>query len=301
MVAITPKQPQSTAISEARRERRLPPWLKRPLGGGPLYARTSASVREGALHTICEEARCPNRGECWTAGTATFLILGDQCTRRCRFCSVKDGTPRGFVDRAEPARLAEAVARMGLRYVVVTSVDRDDLTDKGAGHFGECIRAIRERVPGIGIELLTPDFRGRQPQALEALAPLAPFVWGHNVETVPRLYRTVRPGSGYEDSLALLREAGRLPGVTTKSSIMLGLGETLEEVHAVMEDLAANGVERMTIGQYLQPTSKQLEVVEYIRPEVFEQLKKEARLRGIPWVISSPFARSSYHAELEKA
>lgn len=278
--------------------RRLPPWLKRPLGGGGHYARTAHAAHDNALHTICEEARCPNRGECWTRGTASFLILGDACTRRCGFCAVKDGVPRGALDRGEPERLAAAVERMQLKYVVVTSVDRDDLPDRGAGHFVECIRAIRARTPHVSIELLTPDFRRRQDEAIAAIAPHAPLVWGHNLETVPALYRTVRPGSSYAESLDLLRRVARAPGVIAKSSLMLGLGETHEQVLHVVRDLVAAGVRRMTLGQYLRPTPKQLPVQRYVPPEEFAQLAREARELGMTWIISTPFARSSYFAEL---
>lgn len=280
---------------------RLPSWLRRPLGGGEAYLRTARAVSENKLHTVCEEARCPNRGECWSAGTATFMILGDLCTRRCGFCSVKGGRPRGELDFGEPERLAHAVETMGLKYVVVTSVDRDDLPDKGAAHFASCMMAMRARVPDIQIELLTPDFRGKAAQALEILLPHAPFVWGHNVETVPRLYRSVRPGSIYEDSLALLRHAAQTPGIIAKSSIMLGLGERRDEVLGVMDDLVEAGVERITIGQYLRPTPDNLDVVEYIHPDVFDELAREAWSRGFKWVVSAPFARSSYHAEMPEA
>ncbi|MEN6625696.1 MAG: lipoyl synthase [Candidatus Sumerlaeia bacterium] len=289
----------SEQSSNSSQPRRLPPWLKRPLGGGPEYARTADAIGQGRLHTICQEARCPNRGECWSAGTATFLILGDQCTRRCGFCSVKGGRPSGFVDENEPARLAEAVERMGLKHVVITSVTRDDLEDGGATQFARCIEALRARIPRITVEILTPDFRRCRDQAVEILLPQAPFVWGHNVETVPSLYLSVRAGSRYEDSLELLRRAAAAPGIVAKSSIMLGLGETREEVLNVIDDLVSAGVRRMTIGQYLRPSAEQLDVVEFVTPETFSELGAEARRRGIPWVISTPFARSSYHAELE--
>lgn len=288
----SPSRPTST-----HRKRRLPPWLKRPLGGGEVYLRTSRAVSDNRLNTICEDARCPNRGECWSLGTATFLILGDRCTRRCGFCSVAPGRPRGIVDASEPERLVSAVKTMGLRYVVITSVDRDDLDDRGAGHFARCIEALRAASPGIEIELLTPDFKGRMDRALETLLPHAPFVWGHNVETVPRLYRTVRPGSIYKDSLELLRKASAAPGMISKSSLMLGLGERRDEILAVMDDLIAAGVRRLTLGQYLRPTPEQFEVVDYIHPDVFDTFGREAYDRGFEWVISEPFARSSYHAE----
>ncbi len=286
--------------SEPKRFGRLPPWLKRPLGGGDAYVRTANAVEKNRLNTICEDARCPNRGECWSRGTATFLILGDLCTRRCGFCSVHGGKPQGIVDKDEPERLAHAVETMGLKYVVITSVDRDDLEDRGAGHFVACIETLRARIPEIEIELLTPDFRRRQEQALNILLPHAPFVWGHNVETVPRLYLTVRPGSEYRDSLSLLRRAGARAGIVTKSSLMLGLGELRDEILAVMDDLLEANVQRLTLGQYLRPTPNQLEVVEYIHPDAFTELGEEARRRGFKWVISAPFARSSYHAEMRE-
>jgi len=293
-----PPESPSPATSIPEPPRRLPPWLRRPLGGGPIFARTSSAVHGQGLHTVCEEARCPNRGECWSAGTATFMILGDRCTRRCGFCSVPGGRPGRWIDREEPRRLVEAVRLMGLNYVVITSVDRDDLPDRGARHFADCMGALRREWPELSIELLTPDFRGRADQALQTLAPRAPFVWGHNVETVPRLYRTVRPGSTYRDSMGLLRGAAALPGIITKSSIMVGLGERFEEVLAVLDDLAEAGVRRLTIGQYLRPSSAQLEVRQYVPPDVFERYEAEARRRGFGWVIAAPFARSSYHAEL---
>lgn len=294
---MTPTRPKEP-VSAREGHRRLPPWLRRPLGSGDTYNRTASAVSENRLNTVCEEARCPNRGECWSAGTATFMILGALCTRRCGFCSVPGGMPRGELDRDEPRRLADAVAKMGLDYVVLTSVDRDDLPDKGAQHFVDCIRALRERSPGIEIELLTPDFRGKPAEALEKLLPEAPFIWGHNVETVPRLYRPVRPGSIYEDSLELLRRASAAESMTTKSSIMLGLGETRDEVLGVLDDLRDAGVERVTIGQYLRPSAQQLTVEEYVHPDAFDELADEAWKRGFRWVISAPFARSSYHAEL---
>lgn len=286
------------AAAPAGAPRRLPPWLRRPLGSGPVYGRTAATVSDNRLHTVCEEARCPNRGECWSAGTATFMILGALCTRRCGFCSVPGGRPRGEVDADEPRRLADAISKMRLDYVVLTSVDRDDLPDRGAGHFVECIAAIRAKSPAIEIELLTPDFRGRQAGALDRLLPSAPFIWGHNVETVPRLYRPVRPGSVYADSLDLLRRAASAPGIVAKSSLMLGLGETRDEVLAVLDDLRAAGVDRLTIGQYLRPSPGQLDVLEYIHPDRFDEFADDAWSRGFRWVISAPFARSSYHAEL---
>lgn len=288
----------SAPLPSERRTGRLPPWLKRPLGGGEEYRRTASAVTQNRLHTICEEAKCPNRGECWTHGTATFMILGALCTRRCGFCSVEGGRPGGEIDLGEPERLAHAVELMGLRFVVITSVDRDDLPDRGAGQFVRVIEAIRERTPEVEIELLTPDFRNRQEQALELLLPHAPFIWGHNVETVPRLYRTMRPGSVYADSLNLLRIAARRPEIETKSSLMLGAGERIDEVLGVLDDLREAGVERVTIGQYLQPTPKQLPVQEYIHPEVFDRLAEEAHARGFRWIVSAPFARSSYRAEM---
>ncbi|QKT03119.1 lipoyl synthase [Ectothiorhodospiraceae bacterium 2226] len=282
---------------------RMPAWIRQSLGDHAHYGVTERAVRDGALHTVCEEARCPNRGECWSRGTATFMLLGDTCTRACGFCAVRTGRPAA-ADQAEPERVAEAVARMGLDYVVLTSVNRDDLPDGGAGIFAATLRALQTRRPDIGLEVLTPDFRACQDAAVAALdaavAPGAPrvrLVWGHNVETVPSLYRTVRKGSDYRRSLALLERAARLPGVEAKSALMLGLGEREDEVHAVLADLRAAGVARLALGQYLRPTRFHLPVREYIAPDQFARYAEHARDLGFRWVKAGPLVRSSYHAE----
>ncbi|MBN1514983.1 lipoyl synthase [Candidatus Sumerlaeota bacterium] len=273
------------------------PWLKVRLDLGKRFHQTAQALGHGdALNTVCVEAACPNRHECWSAGTATFMILGDTCTRACKFCNVKTGKPAS-PDPHEPKQLAEAARTMGIRYCVITSVDRDDLPDKGAEHFGLCMDALREAVPGIRIELLTPDFKHQEEQAIERLKLRAPFIWGHNIETVPRLYQTARRGSSYEGSLRLLRLAGEIhESIKTKSSLMVGLGETQNEVVDVMRDLHAQGVRRMNIGQYLRPTRQHLEVVEYHPPEYFDELKAAALEIGFKVVRSGPLVRSSYHA-----
>ncbi len=253
-------------------------------------------MRELHLNTVCEEAACPNMGECWAKGHATVMILGSVCTRACAFCNVATGVPDA-VDAAEPAQLAEAVARLGLRHVVVTSVDRDDLDDGGAEHFVRCIEAIRSQAPDTTIEVLTPDFR-RKPGAIAAVSRARPDVYNHNLETVPRLYRNIRPGASSRHSLELLARAREYaPGIFTKSGIMVGLGETHDEVLAVMDDLRTSDVEFLTIGQYLQPTRRHAEVERYVEPAEFDDYAAEARARGFLLVASSPLTRSSYHAE----
>jgi len=279
---------------------RLPPWLKRPLLAGETYNKISQVLTSLGLETICHNANCPNRGECWGRGTATVLILGNVCTRNCEFCSVSTGKPKP-PDLSEPQRLSKMVKLMGLKYLVITSVCRDDLPDGGAGHFRNCIKKIREENPGVKFEILTPDFCNCQKQAIEILADALPFVFGHNVETVPNLYRKVRAGGNYECSLNLLEIAKKsYDCIQTKSSIMLGLGETDAEVEEVLRDLRGVGCDRIVIGQYLKPSKNSLEVVEYIRPEKFEWWKQKAIALGFSWVISAPFARSSYFAEQEK-
>ena len=285
---------------------RMPAWIRQPLAADPRYGETARTVHGQRLHTVCEEARCPNRGECWSAGTATFMLLGDTCTRACGFCAVKTGRP-GPVDADEPQRVAEAVARMGLDYVVLTSVNRDDLPDGGAGIFAETVVALRQRRPDIGIELLTPDFHRRQPEAVALIherlqtvpAPqrAVQLVWGHNVETVPALYRTVRKGSDYRRSLDLLARVAALPGVEAKSALMLGLGERREAVLAVLADLRAAGVQRVALGQYLRPSRYHLPVRRYLAPDEFAGLAEAAREMGFTWVKAGPMVRSSYHAE----
>jgi len=264
----------------------------------PEVERTRALLRRKQLHTVCEEAACPNLGECWAQRHATVMILGDICTRACAFCNVKTGVP-GRVDPDEPAHLAEAIAELGLRHVVITSVDRDDLPDGGAEQFVRCIEALRASTPETTVEVLTPDFR-RKPGALEAVAAAAPDVYNHNVETVPRLYRRVRPGASYTHSVDLLRRAKeRAPDVFTKSGLMVGLGEERDEVSAVLDDLRGADVDFVTIGQYLRPSPRHAPVARYWTPEEFAGLRREAEDRGFQMVSASPMTRSSYHADTD--
>ncbi len=277
--------------------RKLPPWLRRPWPTGHSFQHTRETVESLGLETICTNANCPNRGECWARGTATVLILGNVCTRNCKFCSVATGRPQP-PDATEPARLAVMARRMNLRYLVITSVNRDDLPDGGAGHFRDCINEVRRQCPSMRFEILTPDFKGCEEQALEILRSALPFVFAHNVETVPSLYPVARSGGDYQRSLQLLRRVhDRYAGVQTKSSIMLGLGESEQEVEQVLRDLRQVGCDRLTIGQYLRPSRDSLDVVEYITPEKFACWKERAAQVGFSWVLSSPFARSSYLAE----
>jgi len=288
-----------SASAEQPNVSRMPPWIRQKLNGdnNSHYALTADAVRNNALHTVCEEARCPNRGECWSRGTATFMLLGDTCTRACGFCAVKTGRPGGY-DRDEPRRIADAVMGMGLDYVVLTSVNRDDLPDGGAQVFADTLRELRRRKPGIGLELLTPDFQQCQDAAIDTiLSAASPLVWGHNVETVPRLYHTVRKGSKYQRSLQLLEKVARQPGVEAKSSLMLGLGESRAEVLDVLRDLRVIGVQRVSLGQYLRPTRQQLPVQEYVTPEAFNSYEQDARSLGFSWVKAGALVRSSYHAE----
>lgn len=275
----------------------MPRWIRQPLGQDAYFGLTEGSIRDNALHTVCEEAKCPNRGECWSRGTATFMLLGDTCTRACGFCAVKTGKPVQAPDPTEPERVVQAILRMGLRYVVLTSVNRDDQLDGGAIRYAETVRRLRAARPDIGIELLTPDFRNCQEQALTRIAPFAPLVWGHNMETVPRLYKTVRPGADYGRSLRLLEKAAKTPHIEAKSALMLGLGETEKEVLAVMRDLRASGVTRLALGQYLRPSMLHLPVASYIEPAQFQFLKAAALDMGFGWVKAGPLVRSSYHAE----
>jgi len=280
---------------------RRPEWLKIKLRTDSEFRNVRAMVDELDLNTVCTEARCPNIYECWNAGTATFMILGEVCTRRCGFCSVTSGRPDPGVDPAEPGNVAEAIARLGLRHAVLTSVDRDDLPDGGAGHFRDVILAIKERTPACAVEVLTPDFKGR-PDALNRVLEARPEVFAHNVETVPRLYRTARPGSKFEGSVDLLREAARYrdqrrPELRVKSSLMLGLGETDDEVLAVMRMLKQAGVDVVTLGQYLQPTREHLPVERYVRPEEFDRFRELGAEIGFLHVEAGPLVRSSYHAE----
>ncbi len=276
---------------------RKPPWIRARFPGAPKVVELKRRLRANGLHTVCEEANCPNLGECFNAGTATFMIMGDVCTRRCPFCDVAHGRPLAL-DEDEPDRLARTVRDMALNYVVITSVDRDDLRDGGAGHFVRCIRAVRDAVPGIRVEILTPDFRGRADRALDILATEPPDVFNHNLETAPRLYPVARPGADYGQSLALLRSFGeRCPAVPTKSGLMLGLGETHDEVLAVLEDLRAHEVDMVTLGQYLQPSLHHLPVEKYWTPEEFEAFGRIGDAMGFRHTASGPMVRSSYHAD----
>ncbi len=266
----------------------------------PVYHETRALLREKKLVTVCEEAACPNIGECWSQRHATMMIMGDVCTRACAFCNVATGLPAAL-DADEPRRVAEAVAALGLRHVVITSVDRDDLADGGAGHFAAVIAALRAAAPGTTVEVLTPDFL-RKPGGAEVLAAAAPDVFNHNLETVPRLYPTIRPGARYYQSLRLLDRVKELaPGVFTKSGMMVGLGEERAEVGQVMDDLRVAGVDFITLGQYLQPTPKHAAVARFVTPEEFEGYAAMARGKGFLQVASSPLTRSSYHADADFA
>lgn len=277
--------------------KRLPDWLKRRLGAGQTFNHTHHTLDTLGLQTICTNANCPNRGECWSRGTATVLILGNICTRNCKFCSVGHGKPLP-ADPTEPQRVAQMAKEMNLKYLVITSVDRDDLPDGGASHFRDVILQSRKTVAGLEFELLVPDFRDCQDRAIEILSDALPFVFGHNVETVPSLYSKARPGGVYERSLELLRKAKQAwPDTETKSSLMFGLGETEGEVMQVIRDLRAVGCDRLAMGQYLKPSKESLEVEEYITPEKFDWWAQQARQLGFSWVQSSPFTRSSYHAE----
>lgn len=283
------------------REQRLrkPKWIRAKFSGTKAVTDLKKILRENRLHTVCEEAACPNLGECFGSGTATFMIMGDICTRRCPFCDVGHGRPNPL-DPAEPAHLAQTIELMKLRYVVITSVDRDDLRDGGAEHFRLCIEAIRSRCPGTKIEILTPDFRGRMDVAVEIIGRAPPDVFNHNLETVPRLYKQARPGSDYHYSLELLRRAKQInPGMPTKSGLMLGLGETQEEILQVMQNLRDHDVDMLTIGQYLQPSPHHLNVERYWTPEEFEELGRQGDKMGFRNVASAPMVRSSYHADLQ--
>lgn len=287
------KQSAAAAIPNARKPR----WLRAKMPGGAGFQQIRGIVREHRLATVCEESMCPNIGECWNHGTATIMVMGSVCTRACRFCAVDTGNPKGWLDSEEPVNAARSVQLMGLRYVVITSVDRDDLPDGGAGQFARSIEAIRKGSKATTIEVLTPDFR-RKADALATVVAAGPDVFNHNLETVPRLYRQVRPGADYRHSLSLLSEAKRLrPEMFTKSGIMVGLGETEDEVHQVMDDLREAEVDFLTVGQYLRPTPKHARVERYWRPEEFDELVIEARSRGFLLVSASPLTRSSYHAQ----
>jgi lipoic acid synthetase len=276
---------------------RKPEWIRVRLGDGQRFHEIKRILRDHKLHTVCEEATCPNIGECFGKGTATFMILGDLCTRRCPFCDVAHGKPLA-PDADEPRNVAGTIAALKLKYVVITSVDRDDLRDGGAGHFTECIRAVRELSPRTRIEVLVPDFRGRLEIALDILSQCPPDVMNHNLETVPRLYKQARPGADYRHSLKLLKEfKARFPEIPTKSGLMVGLGETDEEIVEVMRDLRAHDVEMLTIGQYLQPSAHHLPVLRYVEPAVFEEFARAAREMGFTHAACGPLVRSSYHAD----
>jgi lipoic acid synthetase len=297
--AKTARIPIKVEVTE--RPARKPAWIRARAPSGPEVARVKRTLRSHGLHTVCEEAACPNLGECFHHGTATFMIMGDICTRRCPFCDVAHGRPAPL-DPNEPAQLAETVGALQLKYAVITSVDRDDLRDGGAGHFAACIEAIREHSPATRIEVLVPDFRGRMEPALERLAQTPPDVFNHNLETVPRLYKKARPGADYAWSLELLaRYKAVRPEVPTKSGLMLGLGESSEEIEAVMEDLRGHGCEMLTLGQYLQPSRHHLPVARYVEPEEFQRLARVGRAMGFSNVASGPLVRSSYHADLQAA
>jgi lipoic acid synthetase len=278
---------------------RKPDWIRMKAPDSERFQEIKRILRNNKLHTVCEEASCPNIGECFSGGTATFMILGDICTRRCPFCDVAHGKPLP-PDIAEPENLARTIAQMQLKYVVITSVDRDDLKDGGAQHFADCIHAIRKQSPDIKIEILVPDFRGRLDIALEILRKAPPDVMNHNLETVPRLYKQARPGSDYQNSLNLLKAFSEMyPHIPTKSGLMLGLGETDDEILQVMQDLRAHHVRMLTLGQYLQPSVHHLPVMRYVEPVVFDALKQKADAMGFNNAASGPMVRSSYHADLQ--
>jgi lipoyl synthase len=280
---------------------RKPEWIRVRAGGGERFTEIKRILREANLHTVCEEASCPNIGECFGHGTATFMIMGDLCTRRCPFCDVAHGRPKPL-DADEPRHLGEAIAKMKLAYVVITSVDRDDLKDGGAQHFVDCIRAVRELSSGTRIEILTPDFRGRLERALGVLDACPPDVMNHNLETVPRLYAQARPGSDYAHSLRLLGDfKARHPAVPTKSGLMVGLGETNDEILEVMRDLRAHQVDMLTLGQYLQPSRSHLPVARYAHPDEFRMFEREAATLGFSHAACGPMVRSSYHADRQAA
>jgi lipoyl synthase len=283
----------STPIVERQRK---PDWIRVKAPTSKAFGETRDLMRSFNLNTVCEEAACPNIGECWTKKHATVMILGDTCTRACAFCNVKTGMP-GKVDTEEPEHVAEAAAKLGLEHIVITSVDRDDLADGGAGQFVKVIEALRRTAPDMTIEILTPDFRGRMEAAVEAIVAARPDVYNHNLETVPRLYPTIRPGARYYASLRLLEQVKRHdPSVFTKSGVMLGLGEERLEVHQVMDDMRCAGIDFLTMGQYLQPTPKHAKVIEFVTPKAFDAYGAIARAKGFLQVAASPLTRSSYHA-----
>ena len=288
-------------IEPTEKPLRKPAWIRAKSPAGPAVQRLKKVLRENQLYTVCEEASCPNLGECFAHGTATFMIMGDICTRRCPFCDVAHGRPDPL-DPNEPKHLAQTINAMDLSYVVITSVDRDDLRDGGSQHFVACIQAVREFNPKTQIEILVPDFRGRMERALKILHQAPPDVFNHNLETIPRLYRKVRPGSDYQWSLDLLKQFKRdHPKVPCKSGLMLGLGETIEEVEQVMQDMRAHHVEMLTLGQYLQPSKHHLPVDRFVHPDEFESLRETGKKLGFSQVASGPMVRSSYHADQQAA
>ena len=277
-------------------QRRLPPWLKVKMAGGASFIKLQNRLRDNRLHTVCEEARCPNIGECWDRGTATFMILGDICTRACAYCAVTTGAPSGL-DLQEPARLAETVERMGLRYAVITSVNRDDLPDGGAYIFAQCVRQIRRRLPGCKVEVLIPDFCGDE-DSLRTVMDASPDTLNHNIETVRRIFRRVRPKGGYDQSLELLGRAKRMaPGGVTKSGMMVGLGETWDEIVETMRDLRSVDCDLLTVGQYLRPSQKHAPLARWYTPGEFEEIRSQGEALGFRHVASGPLVRSSYHAD----
>lgn len=280
-------------MTEKKTVQRRPEWLKVRLGKDH-YQKVRRMLKDAKLHTVCQEANCPNIGECFDSGTATFLIMGDRCTRNCSFCNIKSAKPEFAPDPDEPRRLAETVVSMGLEYVVVTSVTRDDVADGGADHFAKTIHAIRDAVPGVKVEVLIPDMKGKEESLMTVLAA-KPDVLNHNVETIPRLYRTVRPGSIYERSLELLRRSAAT-GATTKSGIMVGLGETMDEIKVTIKDIVGTGAAILTVGQYLQPSREHIKLERYWTPEEFKEMEIYARDVGFKAVESGPLVRSSYHA-----
>ena len=293
----TAPAPADTATDTAERlPLRKPDWIRVKAPVSKEYGKTRDLMRELSLNTVCEEAACPNIGECWTKKHATVMILGDVCTRACAFCNVKTGMPRR-VDPLEPAHVAEAAAKLGLEHIVITSVDRDDLPDGGASQFVKVINELRRNTPSTTIEILTPDFRNKMSRAVEAIVEAGPDVYNHNLETVPRLYPTIRPGARYYASLRLLEEVKRHnPMIFTKSGVMLGLGEERLEVHQVMDDMRCAGIDFLTMGQYLRPTPRHAEVKEFVTPKAFAAYGAIARAKGFLQVAASPLTRSSYHA-----
>jgi len=286
-------------VIPTERPARKPPWIRAKSPTGPRVTQIKNMLRKHNLHTVCEEASCPNLGECFSNGTATFMIMGDVCTRRCPFCDVAHGKPNPL-DPQEPQHIAESIKLLGLNYVVITSVDRDDLRDGGAQHFVDCINMVRQKSPDTKVEVLVPDFRGRMDVALKIMQQSLPDVFNHNLETVPRLYKMARPGSDYAWSLQLLqRFKQEHANVTTKSGIMVGLGEEIEEIQQVMTDLREHDVDMVTIGQYLQPSKFHLPVERYVTPEEFAQLAQFGKRLGFKNVASGPMVRSSYHADIQ--